>query len=145
VLGVLLFWLWQPARQVRRHSDNFLHALEKKDWASFAGFVAEDYHDQWRNDRAQLLKRTHEMFRYVRTVRFIAVGSEADVSGTAGRWRSRIQVEGDAGELTTLIKDRVNCLSTPFELEWRRGSARPWDWKLVQVTNPELSIPESGD
>jgi hypothetical protein len=48
---------------------------------------------------------------------------------------------GEAGELTAAIQERVNSLGTPFELEWRRNSAKPWDWKLVRVGNPSLEIP----
>jgi hypothetical protein len=30
---------------------------------------------------------------------------------------------------------------TPFELRWRHESWKPWDWKLVEVHNPELEVP----
>ncbi len=42
-----------------------------------------------------------------------------------------------------MIKQRVNHLPEPFVLEWRRISARPWDWKLVRVSNPALELNES--
>jgi hypothetical protein len=35
----------------------------------------------------------------------------------------------------------VNKLPSPFELEWRRLSGKPWDWKLVGVSNPACQIP----
>ena len=31
-VGVFLIWLWQPERQVERHTENFLHAIEQKNW-----------------------------------------------------------------------------------------------------------------
>ena len=40
-----------------------------------------------------------------------------------------------AGDLTIL------ATAAPFELEWRRQSAKPWDWKLVRVSNASLEIP----
>jgi hypothetical protein len=59
-------------------------------------------------------------------------------------WRdfvSRITIDGDSGEVMTAVKERVNSLPTPFELEWRRMSGKPWDWKLARVGNPDLEIP----
>jgi hypothetical protein len=44
-----------------------------------------------------------------------------------------------------LLKERVNSLATPFELVWRRVSAKPWDWKLVHVSNSTLEIPADFD
>jgi hypothetical protein len=43
--------------------------------------------------------------------------------------------------LGAVVKERVNSLTTPFELQWRHISRKPWDWKLVRVSNPELDIP----
>jgi hypothetical protein len=40
-----------------------------------------------------------------------------------------------------LLEERVNRLSTPFELEWHHVSEKPWDWKLVRVSNPAFQIP----
>ena len=40
-----------------------------------------------------------------------------------------------------MMNERQNSLSTPFELQWRHVSGKPWDWKLVRVSNPELEIP----
>jgi hypothetical protein len=58
-----------------------------------------------------------------------------------GSWQARITVEGDNSEMTYLFKERVNTLATPFQLDWRRASAKPWDWKLVKVSNAGLEIP----
>ena len=56
-------------------------------------------------------------------------------------WIAKITVEGAEGEVMAEVKERVNSLATPFELEWRRVSAKPWDWKLTRVSNPDLQIP----
>ena len=61
-------------------------------------------------------------------------------------WKqAKISVDGDNSEIMALIKERVNPLGSPFELEWHRKSAKPWDWKLVRVSNAELTIPEYVD
>ena len=37
--------------------------------------------------------------------------------------------------------ERINSLTSPFELRWRKQNWQPWDWKLVQVRNPSLQLP----
>jgi hypothetical protein len=46
-VGLYLIWLWQPERQVRRHTENLFRAIERKDWEAVADFIGNDYHDHW--------------------------------------------------------------------------------------------------
>jgi hypothetical protein len=140
LIALFLTWLWRPEHQVRRHSENLLHAIAKKDWTRFAAFIGSDYQDQWGNDRALVLERTPEVFRYLRNLRIAAVGANVWIDQGRAYWRAMITVDGD-GELIALLKERVNSLATPFQLEWRRVSAKPWNWKLVRVSNAEVEIP----
>lgn len=137
-----LLWLWRPQRQVQRHTQNLLRALERKDWARLGDFIAPDYRDQWQNDRALLVERTRETFRYVRSVKLTAQQPTIHINNGTAHWEAQIIVKGDPGEVMTIIQDRVNSLTTPFDLEWRHFSGKPWDWKLVHVSNPALDIPE---
>ena len=141
LLGIFLMWLWGAEHQIRRHTDNLLHAIERKDWNGFAAFVSFDYQDQWRNDRALLLERTPEVFRYLRGIRMIPGVVIVQINGRKGTWQAKITIEGDNSEVAALVKERVNSLTTPFTLEWQRVSAKPWDWKVVKVSNPDLEIP----
>jgi hypothetical protein len=63
--GLYLIWLWQPERQVRRHTESFFQAIEHKNWDAAADFVAADYQDQWGDDRMRVLERLREDLRYV--------------------------------------------------------------------------------
>jgi hypothetical protein len=140
-LGLFLLRLWQPELQVRKHSGHLTDAIAHQDWARFASFIADDYHDQWGNDRNAVLDNSREVFRRLRDVRFSAIGPNIRIENGAGYWRAFIIIDGpEDSELMKLIKARVNTLPTPFELEWRRMSSKPWDWKLVAVRNPELNI-----
>ncbi|MEY2438916.1 MAG: hypothetical protein QOI34_301 [Verrucomicrobiota bacterium] len=141
LLGLFLVWLWRPEHQVRRHSDHLLRVMMHKDWPRFAGFIADDYQDQWGNNRSLLLDRTREVFRYVRSPRITAIAPNVRLEDRTGYWRAGILIEGDDNEVMAAIKNRINTLGTPFELEWRRMSAKPWDWKLVRVRNQSLEIP----
>ncbi len=57
------------------------------------------------------------------------------------QWSGGIWIDGDQSESMELLKEEVNSLPTLFELDWRRLSGKPWDWKLVGVTNSALELP----
>jgi hypothetical protein len=142
LVGLFLVWLWRPEHQIGRHSDNLLRSIEKRDWTRFAFFIGSDYRDQWGNDRALMVERTREVFRYLRRARLTAINRTLSVSDHTGYWKAKIIINGDDSDVMAAMKERVNSLATPFQLEWRRISGKPWDWKLVRVSNPELQIPE---
>jgi hypothetical protein len=145
LVGLLLIWLWRPERQVRRYTESFLKAIEHKNWAAAADFIGSAYQDQWGEDRARVLERMRNGFRYVRGVRINASNPTVRIENRRGIWSGKIMIDGDEGEGMALLKERVNSLATPFELEWRRLSARPWDWKLVRVSNSALENPGDFD
>jgi hypothetical protein len=141
VIGLYLFRLWQPELQVRKHSAHLTEAIANKDWTRFASFIADDYHDQWGNDRATVLQATHEIFRPLREVRISAIGPNIRFENGVGYWRALILVDGvEDNEVMRILKARVNTLQTPFELEWHHMSGKPWDWKLGAVRNSELKV-----
>ena len=125
LLGVFLIWLWQPGRQVRRHTENFLHTIEHKNWTAAAYFIGSDYHDQWGDDRGRVLERMREAFRYVGGVHINASDPSLRIENRRAIWSGKIMIDGDEGEGMALLKERVNSLATPSELEWHHVSAKP--------------------
>ncbi len=140
-IGLYLVWLWRPERQVRRHTENFFHAIEHKDWTAAVDFIGSDYHDQWADDRARLLERMREGFRWVRGPRIIASNPSVQVETLRAIWTSKIVLYSTDNDVMELLDERVNALPAPFELEWHRLSGKPWDWKLVRVSNSALKMP----
>ena len=140
VSGIFLVWLWQPGRQVNRHAASLLGRIEARNWAGAASLIGTEYSDQWGDDRPTMLARLGEVLRYAPNAHIIAVDPTVMVDGDRATWRVRIKIEGGRDDGVIVIKDRVNSLSEPFELEWRRVSAKPWDWRLVRASNPELQL-----
>ena len=141
IVGIYLFQLWQPDRQVHLHSVHLVAALEQKDWPTFEDFLALEYQDQWGHDRELALSRLRQVLHYARNLHIEAQQTIASGSGSEGRWSARIRIEADDNEIAAMIKSRVNVIEEPFELSWRRQSWKPWDWKLVRVTNAALEVP----
>ena len=139
--GVYLIWLWQPERQVRRHTENFFRAIERKNWDAAADFVAADYQDQWGDNRVRVLERLRKGFRYVRGPRIIASNPSVQVENPRAVWRGKIALYSSDDDVMEVLDQRVNSLPSSFELEWHHLSSTPWDWKLAGVSNPAFEIP----
>ncbi|MFN2508270.1 MAG: hypothetical protein ABR589_05810 [Chthoniobacterales bacterium] len=142
-LGIYLFQLWRAERQIELHSVHFLEAVEEKEWTELEGFLAADYQDQWGQDRALVLSRLRELLRYTRALRVQPLETLTRSTAEEGEWRARITVDGEANEVMLLIQQRINSLEEPFAFQWRRQSWKPWDWRLVRVSNPALELPEN--
>ena len=139
-LGVYLVWLWRPGHQVQLHTDHFLRAVEERDWTAMQNAIAADYGDDWGDNRERLLERMREVLRFTRNMRIHSIAPNILVEGPSGLCTARVEVEGDDSEVMAEIKQRINSLTTPFEFQWRRQSAKPWDWKLVHVSNSTLVL-----
>ena len=139
--GLYLIWLWQPERQVRRHTENFFRAIERKNWDAAADFVAADYQDQWGDNRVRVLERLREAFRYVRGPRIIASNPSVQIASPRAVWRGKIALYSSDDDVMEVLDQRVNSLPSSFELEWHHLSSTPWDWKLAGVSNPAFEIP----
>lgn len=140
-IGLYLLWLWRPEHQVRLHAKNFFYAIDGRNWNAVANFVGDDYQDQWGDDRARLLERMREGFRWVRGSKIMAPNALVQVQTPRAIWLGKINVYSSDDGVMQLLDERVNGLPTPFELEWHRFSDKPWDWKLVRVSNPAFQIP----
>jgi hypothetical protein len=140
-VGLYLVWLWRPEHQVRLHTEHFFHAIDGRKWEAVSDFIGDDYQDQWHNDRARLLESMREGFRWVSGSNISAPSAAVQVEIPRGVWIGKITVYSSDDGVMQLLDERVNKLPTPFAFEWRRFSAKPWNWKLVSVSNPAFQIP----
>lgn len=140
-LGVYLLQLWAPENQVRLHTKHLLGALEEKDWEAVQEFIGEEYADQWNHDRGEVVARLRRVLPYARNLRLTTREVITSGENGSGKWRGRVRLEADPNEVSVYLMERVNALEEPFVLEWRRVSRKPWDWRLLRVTNPSLELP----
>lgn len=141
VIGLFLAFQWQPERQVRRHAAKLVAEIEARDWETVTALLGDEFQDQWGHDRASLIARLREISRYLRGAKIVTQDATIIIDNVNAVWSAKVTVEGE-GEGVALVKERINALTTPFRLEWRRMSHKPWDWKLVRVSNAELQLPD---
>jgi hypothetical protein len=140
IIGLWLAQLWQGEKQVSLHSEHLVRQIEKRNWSAAGDFVAVDYHDDWGQDQRALLNRLQIVLRCFSSLTINAPNPQVSVNSSAGWWSAKVQLQGSGTEFAPDIVNRVNRLTEPFVLHWRHESWRPWDWKLVRVSNPALKI-----
>jgi hypothetical protein len=138
--AVWLLWQWQPERQVQRHTEKLIDAVEGKNWKRLAEITADDYSDRWGHDKSTVISRSREVF-----AQFFAIEIEAHDLAIAeregiGTASARLTLKGSGGPLAQLAIDRAATLRAPFVFTWRLRSGKPWDWVLVRVDQPELEL-----
>ena len=145
LFGLWLAHLWGSENQVRLHSENFLRQIEKRNADASGDFLAVDYHDDWGHDRALILNRLRLFLRFFSSLTITVTEPDITVSSSDATSKASVRLAGAGGEFAPEIIKRVNSLTKPFTLRWRQESWRPWDWKLVAVSNPALELSsESG-
>jgi hypothetical protein len=140
-IGLYLIWLCRPAHQVRLHTEHFFRAIDGRNWETVAEFIGNDYQDQWGDDRARVLERMREGFRWVRGSKITASNPTVQIEARRAIWAGKITVYGSDDGVMEVLDQRINKLPRPFEFEWHRFSGKPWDWKLVRVSNSAFEIP----
>ncbi|MBV9617663.1 MAG: hypothetical protein JO201_00490 [Verrucomicrobia bacterium] len=145
IFALWLWQLWQPTRQVELHSGHLIAAVQSKNWEALGGFLDQSYRDQWNQDRPVVLSRLREVLRFARNLRITTTSAKTIATTAEGDWSARITIDAEENEIAEMIKSRVNNLDTPFELHWQHVSWKPWDWKLIRVTNSALELPAAGE
>ncbi len=140
LFALWLSHLWAANNQVRLHSAHFLGQLEKRNSAGAGEFIALDYHDDWGHDRTLVLNRLRMILPVFSTLTITAPAPQVRLRPPFAVWSAPLRLGGTGGEFAPEIIGRVNSLTKPFDLHWRHESWRPWDWKLVQVSNPALAL-----
>src|SRR5437667_2132417 len=88
-IGLFLCWLWQPERQVRRHTENLFRTIERKNWQELTHFIGDDYRDQWGHDRTRVLEHAREVFRYLRGVQITSSSVTVRIDKRRARWNGK--------------------------------------------------------
>lgn len=133
-------WLWQPEHQVRLHQKNLLKAYEGRDWQRVGEFIDAKYADRWEHDKGFVLQASKEVF-----AQFIVLSMESEVTsctvaGPSGKIAFKLKIKGQGSPVAAMVMERVNPLHEPFVCDWVRQSWKPWEWKLVRVDQPELTL-----
>jgi len=130
---------FQSERQLNKAFERMISAVEARDWKRVEAMTAADYTDQWGMNRTQALEIGSEILRHF----FVVEITISDVSlsvgdGVPGEVRALLRVSGNGTAIAQSVMTEANQLQQPFIFQWRKASWKPWDWRLVSVSQSEV-------
>lgn len=144
-VGWFVWWVWIRSEkdQILAAQEKFFAEIEDRDFDGIKAMLAPDYLDDYGHNRdsaAEDAERALAGFIQLEVKRELV--SMRNVPGL-GELRMKIQLEGRGfSPINTLVIGRVNLIQTPWFFHWRKYGPWPWSWKVTQVHNDELRIPQ---
>ena len=130
---------FQSERQLNKAFERLLSAVEARDWKRVEAITTVDYADQWGMNRTQALEIGSEIFRHFLVVEITISDLSLSVDDEdLGEVRAVLRVSGNGTAIAQSVMAEANQLQNPFVFQWRKGSWKPWDWKLVSVSQSEV-------
>jgi hypothetical protein len=131
--------LWQPARQVRLHTETLLERVSARDWPAVEAMMAPDYSDAWGHDRAALVDDARTILSHFFALHVVALEPPAVTLGDeTAEASARLGVFGSGTGVAQAVIEEVQALREPFILGWRKVGPWPWDWELVSLAQREI-------
>jgi hypothetical protein len=138
--AIWLAWLWQPERQVRLHTSQFLKKVERRNWPAAKEMMAEGYTDRWEHSKTSAIDDAKQVFSQFL---FVTVENRTDACNMRDKeatTHTRVKISGNGGAVAQMVMTRVNSLQQPFTFTWRKAGSAPWRWELTHIDQPELNI-----
>jgi len=137
---IWLVQLWQPSRQIVRHTENLLTRASARDWPAVTAMMAEDYRDTWGHDRGLSVDKAREVFSHFFALRIVPLEPlRVTPDSGEGTAVARVGVFGSGTAVAHRVMDEVQSTTEPFIFTWRKAGAWPWQWELVSAAHEELS------
>jgi hypothetical protein len=141
ILWVLwLVWLWQPERQVRLHTTHFLKKVERRNWDGAREMIATDFTDRWDHNPNSAIEDARQVFSQFLFLTIENRTAVCVVHGNEGMTDTTVKISGNGSAVAQLVMEHVNGLHQPFRFTWRKSGRAPWNWELIHIDQPELSI-----
>jgi hypothetical protein len=101
--------------------------------------------DQWELGADQLVEGASEALRQFFVLDIEMTQPRLSVSGDSAEVRCRPRLSGSGTSLAQMLMERSSALQQDTVLTWRRESWKPWDWKLVSISQPEVDLSTARD
>ncbi len=138
IAGIWTAFEVAPGRRLVRCQERLLEAAGNRNWETVRTFLAEEYRDHWGNDRDQAITQASEALRNFLTLEITSESTTVQREGREATISARLRLAGRGNAIGEEILSRANSLESHFQFAWKRKSWKPWDWKLVFISQPEL-------
>lgn len=154
-LGWFGWWAFgrTPEEQIRARQAAFLLAVEERDWSDVKAMLTDDYKDDYGHDRDSAVENARQVLGgfFSLTLKPEIVRLQTAPNGEAGKTsgtleiaevRMKIRAEGKGAGFSDMVLSQVNSIQEPWFFHWHKKGRWPWDWRIVQIHNDGLHVPQ---
>lgn len=130
-----------PEREVLEAQTALIKALEKRNWDKVTKTLSETYTDSWGQGREQAVELGRQALSGFISLTIHEQLLSSSVSEGAGETTFNLQLDGNGMGFSSVVVGRVNSISQPWRVHWRKEGPWPWTWKVVRLEQPEVVLP----
>ena len=123
--------------------ERFLQSVEDRKWNRVGKLVSDSYQDRFEFGEKELMAAIRDVggqFIFSMTIEWTFLERVKD--GKNVTLRGNIQLDGNGTPAAReIIRRAQRYRNQPVEFTWRRESAMPWSWRLVEIDLPGLELP----
>jgi hypothetical protein len=148
LLLALMAWLgwWtlgrSPRDQVLARQAAFIAAVEDRDWDDVKAMLTDDYADDYGHDRESAVEDASTALKGFILLKLktelVLIQAVPDLAMV----KMKIRTEGKGVGISDMVAAHVNSINAPWFFHWHKKGRWPWDWKIVQIHNDELRVPQ---
>lgn len=138
VVAVWLVSTLTPGRSLARCQERLLQAGGDRNWDRVRDLMDADYRDAWGQNREEAVSRASQVLQNFLALDIMSEDTSIERDGPEAVVSARIRLRGKGNALGEAVLEGTNALSSHFQFAWRRKSWKPWDWKLVSLSQPEI-------
>lgn len=141
VVAIAVVWTAfevMPGRRLAAAQEQLIQAASARNWDKVKELMAEDYRDGWGYDRDQAVKAGSDVLMNFLTLEITEEDASVERRGREATISTRLRLRGRGNALGETIMEHANSFEGHFQFAWSRKSWKPWDWKLVSISQPEI-------
>ena len=146
LLGLGWFGWWAfgrtPEEQLMARQAAFLTALEERDWGEVKSMLTDDYLDDYGHDRESAVEDAKQALGSFFTLTIKPELVQKQILPDLAMLKMKLRIEGKGVGFTDMVIAQVNSIEEPWFFHWHKKGRWPWDWRIAQIHNEALRIPQ---
>jgi hypothetical protein len=141
LLAAIVIWTgleMMPSRRLAKCQERFLKAAGDRNWKKVKEFMDDDFRSAWGQNRDEAVEYASGVLGNFLVLEILSEDTTVEREGPDATISARLRLRGKGNAIGESIMSHANSLESHFQFAWRQKSWKPWDWKLVSVSQPEI-------
>ncbi len=139
IVWLVLPYLDSPEKQMEKRHLALISAASHRSWREVEEMIAADYKDEWEQKREDAVNTARQLLSGFLVLDMEWKQESLTIIGNTAQAKSMVTMDGKGMGGSELVMNRVNQVKAPWVFTWRKDGPKPTDWKLISVSNEELS------